>query len=407
MIVAMPAAVPAEAAAGGADARDASSAPAQDAGIAAAFGKKLELAIARPVGGHDAPIDGPRSDPADATAPAVGVAIPTDVIVCGAAVPVPDDADADDAAKADAKPDATADPGADLAAQLALVSQWVGAAQAPANPTTGRIVDADGTRDDAHRTANVDALGISDKLAILRGDQAHAAAAKDAQTATTKADVAMRDVERRPATAATAATTPAIAAGLLASGPSKEAMERTVAALDAPTPGSAALAAALPPIAPGGADPNVAAPTALRETVGTPAWAEEFGRAAVHVATTSLKEASLRVNPEHLGPLDVRVRIDDGVAHLSFHAAHADTRHALEASRPVLDQMFSNQGLTIGDYSVDDRASSRQAATTDGSGGGTGRDRGAPDRPPSADDTLDRAIASRLARPLGLVDTFA
>ena len=399
-----PTAVPTDTASGTGETRDPAQEGAGDGGVTAAFGKKLERAIGRPVAGHDAKTDAQQVDPAGEAAAGVVMAIPTELIVCGAAVPAPDDADATDRTKGDA---GSADAGADLAAQLALVSQWAGVAQVPASPTTGRIVDTTDTRDDTQRAANIDALGISDKLAVLRGDVAHTTVTKDARTAVTKADAALRDIERLPTTAA---ATPALAASLLASGPLKEAVERTVAALDAgtPTTSTAALAASLLHAAAGSTDTSTTAPTALREAVGTAAWTEEFGRAAVHVATTSLKEASLRLNPEHLGPLDVRVRIDGGVAHLAFQASHADTRHALEASRPALDQMFSNQGLSIGDYSVDDRASSRHsAATADGSGGGSGRDRGASGRSSGSDDALDRAIATRLSKPLGLVDTFA
>ena len=61
---------------------------------------------------------------------------------------------------------------------------------------------------------------------------------------------------------------------------------------------------------------------------------------------------SLRLSPEHLGPLEVRISITDDKASVWFGAAHADTRAAIENALPRLREMFTAQGLSLADAGV-------------------------------------------------------
>lgn len=155
--------------------------------------------------------------------------------------------------------------------------------------------------------------------------------------------------------------------------------------------------------------PVPTAPDALRQVVGTPAWSHEVGNAMVRMAVDDLQSASLRLHPEHLGPLDVQVRVDNGIAHLAFQAAHADTRQALEASRPMLEHLFSERGLKIGDCAVGDSGSRGAGFNADGSQANSSpRDPGAGRFISRAvDGEVNHAVAARAVRMLGMVDTFA
>jgi len=64
------------------------------------------------------------------------------------------------------------------------------------------------------------------------------------------------------------------------------------------------------------------------------------------------QSATLRLSPEHLGPLEVRIAIREGETSLWFGAAHADTRHALEQALPRLREQFASAGLSLGQSSV-------------------------------------------------------
>lgn len=93
-------------------------------------------------------------------------------------------------------------------------------------------------------------------------------------------------------------------------------------------------------------------PAELRSPVGTPAWREELGTQLTWMAHRGVESASLRLSPEHLGPLEVRISMHAGEASVWFGAANADTRSALDQSLPQLREMFASQGLVLADAGV-------------------------------------------------------
>jgi flagellar hook-length control protein FliK len=90
----------------------------------------------------------------------------------------------------------------------------------------------------------------------------------------------------------------------------------------------------------------------LRAPVGSPAWQDQLGDHLTWMAQNNRDVASLRLNPEHLGPVEVRLSVRDGETSVWFGAANADTRAALEQSLPRLREMFASQGLSLADAGV-------------------------------------------------------
>ena len=58
-----------------------------------------------------------------------------------------------------------------------------------------------------------------------------------------------------------------------------------------------------------------------------------------------LRSATLKLNPEHLGPLEVRVSVHEQQANIAFTAQHAVTREALDAALPRLRETLAQQGF--------------------------------------------------------------
>ena len=65
-----------------------------------------------------------------------------------------------------------------------------------------------------------------------------------------------------------------------------------------------------------------------------------------------LETGSLRVSPEHLGPVEVNISVQNGDASVWFAANHPDTRAALEQALPRLREMFASQGMNLADSGV-------------------------------------------------------
>lgn len=168
-----------------------------------------------------------------------------------------------------------------------------------------------------------------------------------------------------------------------------------------PVDGMGAASAAAAQLAPGAgaiATRVTHAPPAtlqLSAPLGADGWAEELGGRISWAAHQGIGSASLRIAPEHLGPVDVKIQIHAGNASVWFGAAQPETRAALEQALPTLQAMFASSGLHLADAGV-----SREAP------------RGSPGLAPTparSSDPIPQDEPSALGvarRPLGLVDTF-
>lgn len=86
--------------------------------------------------------------------------------------------------------------------------------------------------------------------------------------------------------------------------------------------------------------------------VGHARWAEEIGSRMTMMVEQGKHTASLRLSPEHLGPLEVRITMNGDQASVQFGAQHADTRSAIQDALPRLREMFASQGLSLADANV-------------------------------------------------------
>jgi len=92
------------------------------------------------------------------------------------------------------------------------------------------------------------------------------------------------------------------------------------------------------------------------DLIGTPvrdaAWGEQISERVVVMAGNNLKSAEIRLTPAELGPLRIRVSVEDGAANVTFHAQQAVTREAIEQALPRLREMLAENGLSLGDAEV-------------------------------------------------------
>lgn len=86
--------------------------------------------------------------------------------------------------------------------------------------------------------------------------------------------------------------------------------------------------------------------------VGSAQWADEIGSRMTMMVEQGKHTASLRLSPEHLGPLEVRITMNGDQASVQFGAANVDTRNAIENALPRLREMFASQGLSLADANV-------------------------------------------------------
>lgn len=134
----------------------------------------------------------------------------------------------------------------------------------------------------------------------------------------------------------------------------------------------------------------------LHGRVGTHEWRQALGIEARVLVERGGGSATLRVTPEELGPVEVRIDVDDGRASVYFVAAHAETRAALAEALPRLRDMLASVGVDLAEAGVQ-----RDAPGDRGS---------APRVPvvaPPGSEPDDRAAELRIAVAPGLVDEYA
>lgn len=157
-----------------------------------------------------------------------------------------------------------------------------------------------------------------------------------------------------------------------------------------------------------GNDVTSARADTLTETINTPvrdaAWGDKLGERVLMLSGNQVKTAEIKLTPADLGPLRVRVSIEDGAAHVQFHATHAVTREAIEQALPRLREMLAESGLSLGQTDVSEQGVADGKADREYAAGG--------DSAAAVDEHGDAADADRTERrktvaPSGLLDTFA
>lgn len=142
--------------------------------------------------------------------------------------------------------------------------------------------------------------------------------------------------------------------------------------------------------------------------VGAPGWNGELAQKVVWMATQQLQVAELRLNPPHLGPVEVALTVgnDQGTqASIQFASPHLATREAIESALPRLREMMADSGIALGNVTVSADSFQQQAET--------GRQDRLLMKQPADIGTTATGLAGRSAAILirgarnGLVDTFA
>ncbi len=108
-------------------------------------------------------------------------------------------------------------------------------------------------------------------------------------------------------------------------------------------------------------------PTPLQD----PQWQTDFSQRVSFIARNGNQVAEIRLNPANLGPIDVRVVMNDDQATITFSSQHGVVRDAIEASLPRLREMFSSSGMQLADAQVSDQSLPDQQQSRQGQEHGT------------------------------------
>lgn len=87
-------------------------------------------------------------------------------------------------------------------------------------------------------------------------------------------------------------------------------------------------------------------------------WDQAISQRVVWMANQQLQNATITINPEHLGPIQVQVQIDNQQqASVQFISAQPEVRQALQNAIPVLSNMLEQSGIQLGHSDVSSQGS--------------------------------------------------
>lgn len=86
--------------------------------------------------------------------------------------------------------------------------------------------------------------------------------------------------------------------------------------------------------------------------VGSPGWGGDLGQKVVWMVGQQKQSAELQLNPPNLGPLEVRLTLNQDQMTATFVSHHAEVRDAIETAMPRLREMLADNGIALGNVMV-------------------------------------------------------
>ncbi|NIJ78762.1 flagellar hook-length control protein FliK [Xanthomonas campestris] len=140
-----------------------------------------------------------------------------------------------------------------------------------------------------------------------------------------------------------------------------------------------------------------ASPTPTPE-MGSDSFDDAIGARMSWLADQKIGHAHIKVTPNEMGPVEVRLHLDGDKVNASFSSANADVRQALEQSLPRLREMLGQNGFQLGQADVGQQQQSQSGNRNGGGNDGNGL---------SLDDSPPVGIPSVVLRQRGLLDAYA
>lgn len=114
--------------------------------------------------------------------------------------------------------------------------------------------------------------------------------------------------------------------------------------------------------------------TGVPVAVGSPQWTQAVGDKVLWLAAQNVSAAEIRLDPPELGPMQVKVSVNQDQASVTFTSPHPAVREALDQQLNRLRDMFSEQGLNLVNVDVSDKSFAQQDREQQESGKNTNTD---------------------------------
>jgi len=103
--------------------------------------------------------------------------------------------------------------------------------------------------------------------------------------------------------------------------------------------------------------------SSIFSAIQNPNWSQQMTQQVAYMIKGGFQQAEIKLNPAHLGPMEIKLSINDDQASVNFVTQHAAVRDALDAALPRLKDMLEQQGLNLSDANVSTQSEQQQAST--------------------------------------------
>lgn len=121
-----------------------------------------------------------------------------------------------------------------------------------------------------------------------------------------------------------------------------------------PAAAVSAAQSAVSPAAPIPTERGFTVQTMVNTLVGQPNWGQAVSQRVMWLAQQNISEAQLRLDPPDLGPVNVKISVQNDQAQVVFTSHSAGVREALDQSAQRLRELFAEQGLDLVNVDVSD-----------------------------------------------------
>ena len=101
--------------------------------------------------------------------------------------------------------------------------------------------------------------------------------------------------------------------------------------------------------------------TAITANLQSPEWSRQMTDQVSFMVKGGFQQADIKLNPAHLGPMEIKLSIKDDQASVSFVSQHAVVRDVIDAAMPRLRDMLEQQGINLADVDVSAQSEQQQS----------------------------------------------
>lgn len=96
--------------------------------------------------------------------------------------------------------------------------------------------------------------------------------------------------------------------------------------------------------------------------IDDPQWSKQFSEHVMWQGQQGIKNATIRIHPEDLGPLEISIKVINNSASVNIISHSQQVRDVIDQSVSRLHTMMAEQGINLSEFNVDSDAGTRQFA---------------------------------------------